>query len=94
MSLALAVAEFFPAEPEARRRNGRFGPMHPRSWTAEELAELQALVRDFDGDAGEAAIVLGRGLGDVGRALNALLGRTPADAARALQRLALGDQPE
>jgi hypothetical protein len=82
-------------QPRVRRpqRRVRGLPYRAKVWTADELAELRALQRDFAGDARESAIALGRALGDVNRALDALLGRTPEAAALALASPAPAHEP-
>lgn len=52
-------------------------------WTPDRFAELRELNRSFRGDVAEVAAALDERPHDIGRALHALLGRTPADAAAA-----------
>ena len=50
------------------------------AWRVADLVELRLVLRDLDGDVGEAALAMGRDRQDVDRALWSLVGRTPLEA--------------
>lgn len=68
----------------AARTHFAVKPSHS-GWTITSLSDLRDLAHSFRGDLTEVAAALGRDRSDCDIALNAFLGRTPAQTLQALE---------